>query len=89
METISLSTALYSQAKDYAKEQNMTVDEWVTMLIMRFVPSNKKGYRMRNIEELSPELQRLIGFAKPTAAQVEDLNGDKARMGFLTDKYAL
>ena len=33
---------------------------------------------MRKIEVLSPELQRLIGFAKPTAAQIVDLNGDKA-----------
>ena len=38
----------------------------------------QKKYRMRKIEVLSPELQRLIGFAKPTAAQIVDLNGDKA-----------
>lgn len=41
------------------------------------------------IEELSPELQALIGFAKPAVADDNDINGDKARTEYLTEKYAL
>ena len=43
---------------------------------------------MKKIEELSPELQALIGFAKPSVANDDDINGDKARMEYLTAKYA-
>lgn len=44
---------------------------------------------MKNIEDLTPELQALIGFAKPMVANDDDINGDKARTEFLTTKYAL
>ena len=44
---------------------------------------------MKKIEELSPEVQLLIGFAKPTTTSEDDINGDKARMEYLTEKYEL
>lgn len=89
MATISLNPALYTQAQNYAKENNMSVDEWVSMLITRFVPTKKKRYKMKKIEELSPELQSIIGFAKPNVADDDDINGDKARMEYLSEKYEL
>ena len=57
------------------------------MLITRFKPAKGKKYKMKKIEELSPELQALIGFAKPEVD--DDINGDKARTEFLATKYAL
>lgn len=87
MATISLKPALYSQAKNYAQEQNMSVEEWVATLIMRFAPAKKKKYKMKKISELTPELQAVIGFAKPETAHDNDTNGDKARMEYLTEKY--
>ncbi len=42
---------------------------------------------MKSMDELSPELQQLIGFAKPIVANTDDINGDKARMEYLTEKY--
>lgn len=89
MATISLNQALYTQAQNYAKADNMSVEEWVSMLIKRFVPAKRKGYKMKKIEELSPELQAMIGFAKPSVADNDDINGDKARLEYLTEKYAL
>lgn len=88
MATISLNSALYSQAQNYAKADGLSVEEWVAMLITRFKPVKKK-YRMKKIEELSPELQALIGFAKPAVVSDDDINGDKARTEYLTAKYAL
>ena len=44
---------------------------------------------MKTIEELSPELQGIIGFAKPESDDDDDINGDKARTEFLTAKYVL
>ena len=43
---------------------------------------------MKKIEELSPELQALIGFAKPAITNDDDINGDKARTEYITAKYA-
>ena len=88
MATISLNPTLYSQAQDYAKADGMSVEEWVAMLITRFKPARKKTYKMKQIEELSPELQSLIGFAKPEVPSDDDINGDKARTEYLTAKYA-
>ena len=88
MATISLNSTLYSQAQNYAKADGLSVEEWVAMLITRFKPAKKKKYRMKKIEELSPELQALIGFAKPAVANDDDINGDKARTEYLTAKYA-
>ena len=89
MATISLNSALYKQAQNYAKADGMSVEEWVSMLITRFTPTKKKKFKMKEIEELSPELQALIGFAKPEVPDDDDINGDKARTEYLTDKYAL
>lgn len=89
MATISLNSALYHQAQSYAKADGMSVDEWVSMLITRFVPAKKKKYKMKKVEELSPELQALIGFAKPDVACDDDINGDRARTEFLSEKYDL
>lgn len=89
MATISLNTSLYNKAESYAHRQNMSVDEWVASLILRFVPSKTRNYKMKEIGELSPELQQLIGFAKPTVPHDDDLNGDIARMDYLSEKYDL
>ena len=88
MATISLNTTLYNQAKDYAKADGMSVEEWVAMLITRFTPAKKKKFKMKKIEELSPELQALIGFAKPNVPNDDDINGDMARTEYLTAKYS-
>lgn len=66
----------------------MSVEEWVAMLITRFTPAKKK-YKMKKIEELSPELQALIVFAKPAVVSDDDINGDRARTEYLNEKYAL
>ena len=89
MATISLNSALYNQAQNYAKADGMSVEDWVAMLITRFRPTKKKKFKMKKIEELSPELQALIGFAKPEVPNEDDINGDKARTEYLTEKYAL
>ena len=87
MATISLNTSLYIEAQNYAQRHNMSIDEWVSSLILWFLPTKKEKYKMKSMDELSPELQQLIGFAKPIVANTDDINGDKARMEYLTEKY--
>ena len=45
--------------------------------------------RMKTIDQLSPELKAIIGFAKPLEGADDDINGDGARLEYLTDKYSL
>ena len=87
MATISLNTALYNEAQHYALGQNMSVEEWVSSLILKFLPTKKEKYRMKELNELSPELQQLIGFAKPVGDNDDDINGDKARTEYLMEKF--
>ena len=89
MATISLNTSLYNKAESYAHRQNMSVDEWVASLILRFVPSKTRNYKMTESGELAPELPQLIGFANPTVPHNYHLNGDIARMDYLSEKYDL
>ena len=37
METITINTATYNYAKEYAKSQNLSVDEWIVQLINSFM----------------------------------------------------
>ena len=87
MQVISINNALYAQAKAYATANNISVEQWVATLIARFAPSKRKHYRMKTMQELSPELVQFAGFAKPLTDD-NDLNGDRARGEYLTSKYA-
>ncbi len=89
MATISLNPILYTQAQKYAQAEGVSVEEWVAVLISNFKPSKRKKFKMKAKEELSPELQSLIGFAKPAVPIDDDINGNKARLEYLTEKYAL
>jgi len=42
---------------------------------------------MKPIEQLSPELQAIIGFAKPVTPCEDDINGDIARTEYIQEKY--
>ena len=53
MATITLTTAAYNDAKQYAETQNLTVDEFVVSLIKKYAHSKKrKKYKMQPIEKL-------------------------------------
>ncbi len=86
MQAISIDNALYAEAQAYASANNISVEQWITSLIVRFIPSTKKHYKMKSMQELSPELLQHVGFAKP-ASDDDDLNGEKARDEYLTSKY--
>ena len=87
MQAISINNALYAQAKAYATANNISVEQWVASLIARFAPSKRKRYKMKTMQELSPELVQFAGFAKPITDD-NDLNGNKARDEYLSSKYA-
>ena len=90
MATITLNQTVYNNAKKYAESQNLSVDEFIVSLINKFVPhKRKKKYQMKSIGELSPELRSIIGFAKPTYEEVDDINGDIAREEYLAEKFSI
>ena len=89
MATITINNSVYNDVKYYADKQNTSVEEVIVSIIRKFIPSKKRAkYKMKNIEELSPELQQIIGFAKPSSPQKSNgINGDNARMDYISKKY--
>ena len=73
---------------NYGTEESYTYGD-VAKMIARCAPVRKKSYKMKKLEELTPELQALIGFAKPVSDADDDINGDKARTEYLNEKYSL
>ena len=56
-------------------------------LILKFVPAKPVKYKMKPVGDLSPEVQQLIGFAKPVAMNDSGINGEAAREEYLSEKF--
>ena len=84
MATITLSSAVYNDAKQYAETQNLTVDEFIVSLINKFALSRqgKKKFKIQPIEKLSPEIQDILSMPIIGQLDADDINGDKARMEY-------
>lgn len=91
METITINSTTYNYAKEYAKSQNLSVDEWIVKLINSFVQEStkKKRFKMLPVEKLSPELQEIMRMPIKGSIDVDDLNAEKERMSYYKEKYSL
>jgi hypothetical protein len=91
MATITLSSAVYNDAKQYAETQNLTVDEFIVSLINKFALSRqgKKKYKIQPIEKLSPEIRDILSMPIIGQLDADDINCDKARMEYYKEKYGL
>ena len=76
--------------KQYAETENLSVDEFVVSLINRFVSSKAKNrkFTMEPIENLAPELQEILNMPRFGQIDLDDINGEKARMEYYKEKYA-
>ena len=92
MNTISLNN-LWS----YIQSLTLTTSnkKWLADHLYEAVEAEKKGakelggYKMKTIDQLSPELREIIGFARPAVSHDDDINGDNARSEYLTERYSL
>ena len=91
MNTITLSTAAYNNAKYLADTQNLSVDEFVVMLIDRFAHSkvNKKKYKMLPVEKLNPIVLDILNMPRTGELDANDVNGEDTRLEYYKEKYAL
>jgi hypothetical protein len=91
MNTITLSNAAYNNAKHYADTQNLSVDEFVVMLIDKFVNTKgkKKVFKMLPMEKLEPEIQDILNMPRIGKLDADDVNGEEARMEYYKEKYML
>ena len=91
MATITLSSSVYNDAKQYAETQNLTVDEFIVSLINKFALSRqeKKKFKLQPIDKLSPEIQDILSMPIIGQIDADDINGDKARMEYYKEKYGL
>ena len=91
MATITLSPTAYNNAKLYAEKQNLSVDEFVVMLINKFAEAKdkKKKFQMLPIEKLDQELQDILNMPRNGDIDANDINGEEARMEYYKEKYML
>jgi hypothetical protein len=91
MATITISSAAYNDAKQFAETQNLSVDEFIVSLINKFALSRqgKKKYKIQPIEKLSPEIRDILSMPIIGQLDADDINGDKARMEYYKEKYGL
>ena len=91
MATITISSAAYNDAKQFAETQNLSVDEFIVSLINKFALSRqgKKKYKIQPIEKLSPEIRDILSMPIIGPLDADDINGDKARMEYYKEKYEL
>lgn len=90
MNTITIDTQLYKDAEAFAKKHNVSVRELVENYFQHLTHGGRKGKeKMKEIEDLSPEVKHLIGIIPAEEEDYNDLNGDKYRYNHLKEKYAL
>ena len=91
MITITLSNAAYNNAKLYAETQNLSVDEFIVMLINKFghARANRKTFKMLPVGELEPEIQKILDMPRTGKLEANDINGEEARMEYYKEKYML
>ena len=90
MNTIIIDSDTYNQVKAYADDERMSVDAFVIMLIKKELKNNSTQpqlYRMKSLQELSPEVQSLIGLVHPVEGEEDDMNGSNVKYEYLREKY--
>ncbi len=92
--TITLNGTVFRRAQRYAKEHNVSVDAFVEELVIKAIGVSKrkqtvdrKRFRLKAIDELSPRVRSLIGAGRISEGANDDLNGRNARMEYLEEKY--
>ena len=88
MATITLNPAAYKNAKLYAEKQNLSVDEFIVMLINKFsaTTDKKKKFQILPIEKLDQELQDILNMPRKCEIDADDINGEEARMEYYIKK---
>lgn len=91
MSTITIDPRLYKAAEQYAKSHNVSLNALVESYFRRLVHAtgHRKGFSVKPVKDLSPEVRQLIGIVKPDAHDAPDLNGDRYRTDYLKEKYSL
>lgn len=91
MATITINTAAYNDAKQYAETQNLSVEDFIVSLIKKFAHSKakKKKYKVQPIEKLAPEVQEILNLPFKGTIDPDDINAEEARMEYYKEKYGL
>lgn len=89
--TITIRGNIYQGAQRYAKEHNVNLDMFVESVIIKAIgldkPKKKRKFKRKTFDELSPVVKELIGTHEPSKEVMDDIDGRKARMEYLEQKY--
>ena len=77
--------------RSYAREQNLSVDEFIVSLINKFVAIRRSKRKPHAIgsQPLSSILQEVADMPRIGSIDLGDTNGEEARWEYYRDKYEL
>lgn len=81
MVNIAINNDVYNWASMYANEHHTNIRDLVESYLMKLRPSKVKT------DEAEVKLQELLSLTKGMKLSADDLNGDKAKQGYLEEKY--
>lgn len=92
--TITIRRNVFLGAERYAREHNVSLDAFVEGVIIKAIGLDQSGkaggkFRLRSFDELSPRVKSLIGSGTTDKAVDGDIDGRKARMEYLQEKYGI
>lgn len=88
MKTVTISSAIYERAEEYARRNDISLSELVEKSLSTLLKGErKKGHVVKDCEELSPGVRSLIGVADGSLLAEDDVNGREARCEYLMGKY--
>lgn len=86
MNTIQIEPKLYNMAVLFAKQHNTNLQVMVENYIRKVVSKETTSNVIKNLEELSPEVQALVGIIPAEKEDYEDLNGERYKAEALKRK---
>ena len=87
MNAITINPELYVSITDYAAKHKTSMTALVEQYLQRLLRVEyNSSFQLKEIQELSPVIQQLVGVIPVSNQEQEDLNGDHARMEYLQEK---
>lgn len=88
MNTITIDPHIWKGAETYARLHNISLEKLIEKALASIMRNDKEAFRIKQEEELSPEIRSLIGAVK-SPSQNTDIDGKEARMEYIQQKYGL
>ncbi len=83
MNTLSIDPRIWEGAETYARTHHISMEKLIEHALRNILGEKKETFRLKQENELSPEIRSLIG-CMPTT---NDCDGKEARMEYIQKKH--